>query len=323
MSDSKYNYVIAGGSGFYEVAYHDLMELPNVRYFKSYVDGMSSGLMKYLARINFNLKLNKYVSTPLRSVVYPRLFPFAFDKERPLCFIFFNQQFAVINTGYIEYLRRKYPSAKFVLYMQDIVSSLPYYDIEDYKRRFDLVVSYDRNDCEKYGLEYFPTPFSHIPVEELASQEPVDVYFCGKAKNRLDAIMEVYDRCKENGLSYRFYITGVPEDKRIEADDIIYDHPMSYMENLSHVVSCRCIVEIMQQGAVGYTPRLWEAMFYGKHLLTNNDSLTEISKEESGCHIISPQPDFKWINSEAGWSGKRIMDKNPAYLLKLIEKTLG
>ena len=60
--DFKYNYIIAGGSGFYEVAYSDLYNLPNVVYFKNYIDSINSKIKQLLIRINFNLKLNDFIS---------------------------------------------------------------------------------------------------------------------------------------------------------------------------------------------------------------------------------------------------------------------
>ena len=141
--DFKYNYIIAGGSGFYEVAYSDLYNLPNVVYFKNYIDSINSKIKQLLIRINFNLKLNDFIKTPFSKLVYPWLFPHSFKEDRPLCFIFFGTQFAIINTSYLDYLRRRYPNVKLVLYMQDIVASLPYYDIKSYKKKFDIVLSYD------------------------------------------------------------------------------------------------------------------------------------------------------------------------------------
>jgi len=88
MQSLKYNYIIAGGCAeYYEVAYSDLKNLSNVIYYSGYIDGIHSKLKRLLARINFNIRLNKFVKTPLRKVVNPWLFPNTFDGEN-LCFIF-------------------------------------------------------------------------------------------------------------------------------------------------------------------------------------------------------------------------------------------
>ena len=319
----KYNYVVVGGPGFYEVAYNDLTSLPNVLYYKSFVDGIQSPLMRLLTKINFNLKINKYIKTPFKKFVFPQLLPSEFNDNKPLCFLFFNLHFAVINTEYIDYLRKTNPNAKFVLYMHDIVSSLQYYDIDEYKRKFDLVISYDQGDCDEYGLEYFPTPYSKLPLSEIPPQTSVDVYFCGKAKNRYTEIIDAYNICKSNGLSCRFYIHSAPEKDRLISDDIIYDKSISYIENLSNVISCRCVLEIMQKGAQGFTPRLWEALLYDKHLLTNNTSIKDSKYfNPTQIHLTDNMEDIKgWIYGKTPKSDFE-EDKSPLKLIDFIESKL-
>lgn len=324
QNPEKYNYVIAGGDGFYKFAYSDLEKLDNVCFFRHYKEGVDSKLMRLLISINFNLKVNKLIKTPLKAIAFPNIYPHRFGTERPLCFIFFGAQYAVINTSYLEFLRKQYPEARLVLYMQDVVRSLPYYDIENYKRRFDLVLSYDSGDCDKYGLTYYPTPFSHIDVSKLKPELPVDIYFCGCAKSRYPEIFDAFRKCKEEGLSCRFFITGVPAHQRISCDDIIYDSKLSYIENLSHAASAKCILEIMQKDADGFTPRLWEAMALNKHLLTNNHAIKESRfYNESSIHILSESSIGSWIDKECEHSEALIQEKSPVNLLRFIEASIS
>ena len=53
MTEFHNNYVIIGGAGFYEVAYADIMNLPNVAYFKDDWEGFNSHLSRILLRMNF------------------------------------------------------------------------------------------------------------------------------------------------------------------------------------------------------------------------------------------------------------------------------
>lgn len=320
----KYNYIIAGGSGFYEVAYNDLKEYDDITYYKNYIGGIESKLMKFLIRLNFNLKVNQFVSTPLSSIVYPNLYPFKYTNNKPLCFIFFGTQFAVMNSSYLKYLRKKFPGVKLVLYMQDIVSSLPYYHMRNYKKQFDIIISYDRNDAEKYGVLYYPTPYSYCDVKDI-DIEPFDVYFCGFAKTRYPTIFEAFRKCKAEGLKCKFIISGVPEAERIKHPDIIYDIHLSYQENLAYVKKCKCILEIMQENAVGFTPRLWESIFYNKHLLTNNKIITTSKYYDSErIHLYNPDNRVKdWIDFQLNINKDIITQKSPVKLLEFIEKNFS
>lgn len=319
--DFKYNYIIAGGSGFYEVAYSDLYNLPNVVYFKNYIDSINSKIKHLLIRINFNLKLNDFIKTPFSKLVYPWLFPHSFKEDRPLCFIFFGTQFAIINTSYLDYLRKRYPNVKLVLYMQDIVASLPYYDIKSYKKNFDIVLSYDKGDCEKYNLVYFPTPFSKIDIDKLPKvDEDMDVYFCGAGKTRYPEIFKAYVKCKNQGLKCKFFLMGVPLDKRIDGEGLVYDKRISYEMNLAYAAKSKCILEIMQENADGYTPRLWEAIMLNKHLLTNNSAIKygEYKKLDS-IHLIDECSSLDFINDDVSCSKEIKEKKSPINLLLKID----
>lgn len=325
MIDCTYNYVIVGGPGFYEVAYNDLKPLPNVKYLTSYIDGITSPFLRILARANFNLRINRWIRSPFRHFVFPYLLPVSFECEKPLCFIFFNLHFALFKSGYIEYLRKRHPKAKFVLYMQDIVKSLPYYDINQYKTLFDYILTYDKGDSVKYSLYYYPTPYSKVETSTLKAQEPVDVFFCGKAKNRFADIVNAYNKCISKGLSCRFFINGVPKNEQIEKDGLIYDQPLSYKENLSHVISCKYILEIMQKDADGFTPRLWEAIFYNKYLLTNNRITLEAYNDTNRIIDIA---DFEHNElNEKDCDPIKIVSimqsKSPKFLLQKIETLLN
>lgn len=319
--DFKYNYIIAGGQGFYKIAYSDIKDLPNVVYFCNYIDGVKPRLKQWLVRINFNLKINQFIKVPLKKIVYPWLFPYSFKEKRPLCFIFFGVQFAVINTDYIEYLRKRYPDAKFVLYMQDIIASLPYYDIESYKKRFDLILSYDKGDCKRYNLEYFSTPFSKIDIARLPKvNEDIDVFFCGAGKNRYPEIFDAYRQFIRQGLKCKFFLVGVPYDKRIEGDGLIYDKRISYEENLAYVAKSKCILEIMQEDADGYTPRLWEAILFDKHLITNNTDIKESPYIQfDGIHILDECKSFAFLNDKIAYPMRIKEEKSPVNLLLKIE----
>lgn len=324
MSEFKYNYIIAGGSGFYLSAYRDLFELDNVSYHRGYANQTHTKFVNYLLRLDFNLTLNKYVKTPLRWITYPLMYPHEFKNHKPECYIFFENQFAVINTGYLEYLRKTKPGVKLVLYMQDIVQSLPYYDIADYKKRFDLVLSYDKGDCEKYGLVYYPTPYSCIQDSSLDKTKDIDVFFCGAAKNRYETILGVYNKCTKLGLKCLFYITGISDDKVIKREGLVYNTPISYEENLAFVKRSKCILEIMQKNADGYTPRLWESLFYGTHLLTNNKSIcnSEYYREQSIHFIDDIGCITEWIENSVAVDQVLLSSKSPISMLKMLEDKL-
>ena len=73
-----------------------------------------------------------------------------------------------------------------------------------------------------------------------------------------------------------FYITNVPKERQIVRDGIKYaSKNMSYLRMLKYSVSSRCLLEINQEGALGYTSRFLEAVMYDIKLITDNLSVLD------------------------------------------------
>lgn len=322
----KYNYVICGSKGFYEIAYYDVMNMKNVKYFSSAFQSLDNKLLKLLARINYSKKINQYISNPFDFCVKNKLFQCQFSQNRPLCFLIFKNNIEVLGISFFQDLKNKYPNSKMVVYFQDIISSYKNFDLEGVRKFADCLVTYDKGDAEMYGMGYFPTPYSIFDIDDNDLLKKSDIYFTGYAKTRYKTIFNVYEKCREQRLLCDFNLVGVPKDQQIYTDEIHYDCPLTYKENLQHVLKTRCILEIMQEGAVGFTPRLWEAIMYDKHLLTNNISVrdTEYYSNRS-IHFVGDGLDniSNFIEKDVCNPTSLKKTKSPIYLLKYIESLIS
>jgi hypothetical protein len=102
-----------------------------------------------------------------------------------------------------------------------------------------------------------------------------DVFFAGRAKNRLNRLVSVYDKLEAQRVKCFFYITGVDVKEQIPREGIVYSNKLlSYREMLLLNTHSRCILEINQENAVGYTSRFLEAVMYNRKLLTDNLNIT-------------------------------------------------
>ena len=323
----EYNYVICGAGGFYLVGYHDIMNHPQVRYFDSYGHGFKTRIQQILLRLCFSKLINKYIKTPFSSYIFPRLYPYKFDNSKPICFLFFRNHEQVYATGYINYLRKMFPTCKTVLFLQDIVRLKTNFTFELVRDKFDIILSYDQKDAKDFNLLYHPTPMSYLDIPPLENTTQSDLYFCGRAKNRYKEIVTIYKFCKELGLKCDFNVIDLSnEGEQIEG--INYpDHYFTYMENLQHVKNTRCILEIMQQGAEGFTPRLWESIVYDCHLISNNASLLDSAyKDLEGLHVYNGDLGSlnikEWINTPISYPSSLKHSLSPLHLLKFIDQNI-
>lgn len=322
VNNLKYNYVIIGDGGYYLVGYHDIMALPCVSYHKDYYDGFESFVARQLVRLNLSPKTNKYIHSPFSRFVFPRLYPHHFGNNKPLCYVFFVYKY---RTDYLQYLRKTYSNVKLVLYMQDIVARTKGQDFDAINTQFDLLLSYDKGDAQKYNMEYYPTPMSYVPVNPTRNLPNSDIYFCGKGKDRYPLVHSLYNQYTKMGLKCDFYITDIPKEAP-KIDGIHYNQPLSYMENLQHIANTKCILEIMQGGADGFTPRVWESIIYNKHLLTNNE---QFKHSPYYYHIghhdlnsIDKESILAWIRTTVTYPEELRQQISPINLLRFIDSKL-
>lgn len=311
----KYNYIIYGNSyPYYSVAYSDLKKNDNVKYIKEMNPLYGGKLIRAICRFVFNKKINKIINIPFKTIFGKYYVPKEAYKKDNLCFIFMID-FSVIRV--MPYLKKRLSNAKRVFYAQDILKKSGIDDIPAYLKQFDMVISYDKGDAEKYGMFYYPTPFTIIPINEDKKYQS-DIYYLGIAKDRLPSILNAFDYFSHLGLKCRFIIFGdVSYEIKCRYKDITFTQQLiPYHENLKYVRNTKCILEFMQKGAVGITPRVWEAIGYDKILITNNYSMIQTSVYNSHWMRIINDETIKEINKDF------IIQNSPKYS-EQIKKTMS
>lgn len=278
----KYNYVIFNGydgpekssyneDGYYSICMRDLWAMDNVLISNMPLD-YSNNTMQLVYRLLRRLHF------PLRWL-YPYFLKLSFKENKPLCFVIIGYEWPM---DYYQWLKEKYPTGKFVRFTRDLIStqqnfinSLIATDVVDYW------ITYDENEAKKYDMLYHPEVESKIDLPKNKELK-YDVFFAGRAKKRLSKIVEVYDALEKAGLNCFFYIMGAKPEEQQPRKGIVYtDKYLSYRQMLEYDMQSKCLLEINQEGAVGYTSRFIEAVMYNKLLLTDNISIKQTSYYDS------------------------------------------
>ncbi len=322
-----YNYVIAGRPGYYQAGYKDIMDLPQVSWHSSHYSGFKTFWEKQAVLWNFAKIPNRIIKVPFARYVFPRLYPHNFSNGKPLCFLFFGNTHKVFRSNYTDYLRKTYPGVRLVLFLQDLISRHYSFDLDEARSKFDLIISYDRGEAQREGLLFHPTPMSRVEINDNPEIPSSDVYFCGHAKSRYHQVHEVFQLCTKAGLKCDFNILGMPVHAG-RLNGIRYlSKPISYTENLERMYKSRCILEIMQDGADGHTPRLWESIIYDKHLITNNSAIKDSPFFHSdGNHLLSsltPEGIKAWIAQPVRYPEELKDSLSPSHLLHFIDQQLS
>lgn len=320
----KYKYVVVGSSGYYDVAYHNIKNLDHIHYMSNLYHDVQSKLSRSIMRLTFSPKVNKYIRHPFKEYTFPKVIDCSLFENDNVCFLFFEYQYLYVSSDYLNYLRNKCKNAKIVLILNDIVASNSLFNIEKMKQDCDIILTYDQGDAKKYDLIYHTTPYSYIPIAENLSLKDSDFYFCGLAKTRYNTIFDIYYKLKSKGLKCDFHIYKLHKSKRLYDEGLVYDTPLTYIENLQHVKNTKCILEIMQEGADGFTPRLWESIMYDKHLLSNNTMLSSspFFIENNIHNIASIDNVCEWINTPAKYNQNLKDSLSPENLLHFVDALL-
>jgi len=280
--EMKYNYVIFNNldgsvlkpdkDGYYSICLEDLKDISNVQIVSCPLENKNL-IWRVFYRIHNYGKLMSLFSWIPRDIWYPFYFESHFESNNSnLCFVLI----ANLELEYLKYLKRRFPKAKFVKFYRDLVSTKQrYHDLYKNSNIIDYWITYDEGEAKKYNMLY------HNEIESKASIKTdnkvlYDVFFAGRAKERLKKVVDVYDYLSSKGINCYFYITGVEKKNQIKRDGIKYAGKlMKYRDMLICNSHARCLLEINQDNAVGYTSRFLESVMFDKKLLTDNMSIRQ------------------------------------------------
>ena len=336
MNDTlyKYNYVFFWSSeDYYQVAFNDILDFDNVRY-KSGLVSEKNKAIQLIHLINHSARINKIIKLPFRKSWRPFYFKNEFNNDNPIVFVFHGSYYWMKSIDYFDYLKSTFTNSKIVLFLTDTVESYKKYfsgkyygdfDIDYLNGKFDLIYSYNYIDVQKYKFIYYPTIYSVYKQFSDKKSPDYDLFFVGKAKDRLETIQNMYKEFTDLGFTCDFFITDVPIEKQLFKDHIHYNDFLSYIDVIHHIENSRGLLEIVQGGSCGLTFRDSEALAYNKNLITNNKAITKL--EYSTCSKIY------YINKNSRISKKEFSNSadqhfdyknefSPVYLLDEIEKDL-
>lgn len=323
----KYNYVMFGhAADFCRISYGDMNRVDYARYLTRRIDTDNQILTK-LYQLHTSPVTNRFFKLPGQKIWNKFAFVEKFKEDKPICFIF-TPRSRWLHNGIIEYLRKNYTDCKIVVLCADLVKYCASdIDFNELTKKADISVSFDHKDCEEYNMINYPLLYSHYDFKEDTDIPESDVYFVGKAKDRLDDIISAYEKLRDAGLKCDFYITGVREEDRKYPEEITYGSQMSYVENLNHIRKTKALLEIMQQGGHGYTLRTCEAIMYDKKMITNNPEIKNAvfySPERISVFEDVSEIDAEFILREPQKVDYQFKDElSPLKFLEFLDEKLG
>ena len=195
-----------------------------------------------------------------------------------------------INSDLVKWLRQRFKSAKFVLYMWDSIKNKNGTNNALILPHFDRVFSFDQNDCKEYPNMTFRALFfiDAYAGERIGNaDEGYDLAFIGSGHSDryriCRRIKEQIDRAGRRTFfflylhsrqHYRFLRATNPAMRGSKSEDFAYV-PLSPVEVSSVLSRSKAILDIQHQSQNGLTMRSIEVLGLRKKLVTTNKAIQD------------------------------------------------
>jgi hypothetical protein len=162
-------------------------------------------------------------------------------------------------------------------------SSVETFNFLPYKNYFDKIYSFDINDCEKYGLNYYP--LFYLPEFEKAglyNHKKYDISFVGSCFNegRFEFLQSFINYIRLEGLKYKFYLYSPSIKQNLK---VLFTNPSMMRYIGIKFLPLNAVIKIMKNSSSmidypmdtqsGLTMRTFETISAGLLLITTNENI--------------------------------------------------
>ena len=183
----------------------------------------------------------------------------------------------VYPKGVLKLIKQK--TKKMVAYHWDGLDRFP--QIYDYLKYFKRFFVFDSKDLKKTELALLPTTnfaFDYDSNIQIKAPE-YDVFFIGSfLHQRMHKIEYFIKKATSLNQKVNFIIhySEKIDSKKFPLKEIKYtDTHLTYQENIKHLKNATIVIDFLNETHHGLSFRTFEAMYYGKKLITNNPLIKE------------------------------------------------
>jgi len=188
---------------------------------------------------------------------------------------------SAFDWGLPGYIKKMNPRAQMILLFWNPMRELQIRIMKHFLP-FGVVASYNREDCEKYGMEYIPPFYSKSFADHFSRGSGGGVLFLGGNKGRLSQLEEIADSLQRQGVEHNLKVVGDVGKSASDYRVSLLRKPVPYREYCEEVARSDALLDISQPGVQALNLRVMESLFFQKKLITTNESI-------KNCDFYSPQ----------------------------------
>lgn len=288
----KQYYVLGNGAEWCYFSWKGALDIDkSIHFTNGSIPFSGPRFLKRMCFAHYSRRFNNKRRLPFKRIWYSRILKglniYSGDENY---LIIYDRNKLLFDLNFFNYVRKKNPRIRIAYLFSNIVKytgALNMGIVNKLNMYFDKVFAFDKTDAVKYNFSYFPLIYTKsVPMD---NKEPeYDLFYIGKAKDRYEQLIRVFEKAQEEGLKCDFNIVGVPKEKQLYRDIIHYDQPLSYQEVLKRMNNAKCIVDMIQGQSTAFTIKTCEAIIYDKKLITSNENVkTELFFNDNMMMVFS------------------------------------
>ncbi|WP_162127586.1 hypothetical protein [Flavobacterium phycosphaerae] len=136
---------------------------------------------------------------------------------------------------------------------------------------FDEVYSFEKEDCETFGLHFAPN-WIYTQRPDANIDYHYDVFNISSKDKRLNTLLKIAQDLKSKNIPYKFMV--LDKDNSSPSDDIDFFTTKVSLEEMTKLIAAsKTLLDINRHGQKGLTFRVFESLGLEKKLITTNPEI--------------------------------------------------
>ena len=314
-------------SSFDRYLYRDLVGRADVDIY-GVNEPTGSRVLDFVRRVHKSGRVNRWVRLPYRRIWDRHL---AERVQADTCLIFPSATAVALDPVLLRQLRRAHPQNPMVLLLIDSIHAgsihMRYAKDIIFHFPWDLILSYDKEDCKEYGFTPLGYGYYSMPQDVAPSGQTSDLYYIGTDKGGRQPLVEsIYEHAITQGIICNYQISGRHWHPTERKGVHLFRQWVDYRGVFADVQSTNCILECLQQHQHQQSVRYFEAVCCNKKLLTNNPRVAELPYYDPRymrSFRTADDIDMDWVRTRERIDYHYRGDFSPVGILEKIRAALG
>jgi hypothetical protein len=302
--DDRYRIFFGPSNSIWQCIFYDVKQSSEYEYC-DFGDKCNTRIKEIL----MSVKLHKYMPHFIKRILYRKVLRYSFLKlpRNSDIFFAFTNGFELCSDNdrflfFLDFLRKEFKKSKFGIHYAESLCNWSIKKISEIKRRFDVVLTFNRYDAECFDIEYYGmvNEKGMFKISDAGGQS--DVFYSGGFSShdgsRFRLVLKIFRHLTDKGKKCEFFMCGLSEEyikellcelnskQEVLKKDVVkygdsnfhYNVYLPYASNLSWIKKTKVMLEvIMPEVRATCTNRPALAMCYECKLLTNSSRIAEES----------------------------------------------